>query len=422
MGFASLQSVVTLFRREAVDNRQQDWLGTVQLVRPVSLTVLTIAIVVAAVAVSALLVEGRYTRKARVTGILVPDRGVIRLMPPQAGTVLESHVAEGRVVHAGDVLFVLAVDRATPKGDAMQNSFSSRERSLKDAAQQQFVLQQAQASAIDQRVADMRRELASLDAEADLQAQLLLLAQQGQARLEALRNDNFVSAAQVQAKVEELLGLRAQVQNTETQRAAQRREIGTLEAQRRELPLKGQAQRGEIDRDLAQLAQQTAEREAQQRIVVRASQDGVISAVLAEPGQSVSPASALASLVPAHSQLQAHLFAPSSAVGFVRASQSVLLRYQAFPYQKFGHQVGQVVQVSRSPLQAAELASLPLQGGASNEPLYRITVALDQQTVAAYGQPQALSPGMQIEGDVQIDRRRLIEWIFEPVLGLAGKV
>ena len=411
-----------LFRREAVDNKQQDWLGTVQLVRPVSLTVLTIVIVVAAVAVAALLVEGRYTRKARVTGFLVPDRGVIRLMPPQAGTVLESHVAEGRVVHAGDVLFVLAVDRATPKGDAVQNSFSSRERSLKDAAQQQFALQQAQSSAIDQRLADMRRELASLDAEADLQAQRLLLAQQAQARLEALRNDNFVSAAQVQAKAEELLGLRAQVQNTETQRAAQRREIGTLEAQRRELPLKGQAQRGEIDRDLAQLAQQTAERDAQQRIVVRASQDGVISAVLAEPGQSVSPASALASLVPAHSQLQAHLFAPSSAVGFVHASQSVLLRYQAFPYQKFGHQVGQVVQVSRSPLQASELASLPLQGGASNEPLYRITVALDQQTVAAYGQPQALSPGMQIEGDVQLDRRRLIEWIFEPVLGLAGRV
>jgi len=414
--------VAGLFRREAVENRQQDWLGTVQLVRPVSLTVLTVAIVVAAVAVAALLVEGRYTRKARVTGFLVPDRGVIRLMPPQAGTVLESHVAEGLSVHAGDVLFVLAIDRATPKGEAVQNSFASRERSLKDAAQQQFVLQQAQVSGIDQRVADMRRELATLDAEADLLAQRLALAQQAQTRLEALRNDNFISSAQVQAKAEELLGLRAQVQNTERQRAAQLREIGTLEAQRRELPLKGQAQRGEIDRDLAQLAQQTAERDAQQRIVVRASQDGVISAVLAEPGQSVSPMSALASLVPAHSRLQAHLFAPSSAVGFVHASQAVLLRYQAFPYQKFGHQVGQVVQVSRSPLQAAELASLPLQGGASNEPLYRITVALDQQTVAAYGQPQALSPGMQIEGDVQLDRRRLIEWIFEPVLGLAGKV
>jgi membrane fusion protein len=411
-----------LFRREAVDNRQQDWLGSVQLVRPVSLTVLTLAVVVAAVAVAALLVEGRYTRKARVAGFLVPDRGVIRLMPPQAGIVLESKVAEGRAVHAGDVLFVLAIDQATPRGEAVQNSFLARERSLKGAAQQQTLLQQAQTSAIDQRLADMRRELTSLDAEAELQAQRLVLAQEAHARLEALRDDNFISPAQVQAKAEELLGLRAQVQNIERQRAAQLREIGTLEGQRNELPLRSQALRGEIDRDLALLAQQTAEKESRQRIVVRAAQDGVISAVLAEPGQSVSPASALASLVPSNSRLQAHLFAPSSAVGFLRANQPVLLRFDAFPYQKFGHQLGQVVQVARSPLQSSELASLPLQGGAGSEPLYRVTVALDRQTVAAYGQAQPLSPGMQLEGDVQLDRRRLIEWIFEPVLGLAGKV
>ena len=56
----------------------------------------------------------------------------------------------------------------------------------------------------------------------------------------------------------------------------------------------------------------------------------------------MTPASALASLVPAGAQLQAHLYAPSSAVGFVRAEQPVLLRYQAFPYQKFGHQHGRM--------------------------------------------------------------------------------
>jgi membrane fusion protein len=414
--------VSRLFRREAVENRQQDWLGSVQLVRPVSLTVLTIAVLFTAVAVAGLLVEGRYTRKARVAGFLVPDRGVIRLLPPQAGTVLESHVAEGRVVRVGDVLFVLAIDHAAPRGEAVQNSFSARERSLKGAALQQQQLIQSQGAAIDQRLGDMRRELAAVTAEADLQAQRLALAVQAQSRLETLRADNFISAAQVQAKAEELLGLRAQVQNTERQRVTQQREIGSLEAQRRELPLRSQAQRGEIDRDLALLAQQTAEKESSQRIVVRATQDGVISAVLAEPGQSVSPATALASLVPANSRLQAHLFAPSSAVGFLRAQQAVMLRFDAFPYQKFGLQTGHVLQVARSPLQAAELASLPLQGGAANEPLYRITVALDRQDVAAYGEAQALSPGMQLEGDVQLDRRRLIEWIFEPVLGLAGRV
>jgi membrane fusion protein len=80
--------------------------------------------------------------------------------------------------------------------------------------------------------------------------------------------------------------------------------------------------------------------------------------------------------------------------------------------------------VSRSPLQAAELAGLALPGALSTggEPLYRITVTLAQQSVSAYGQPQALAPGMQLEADVLLDRRRLIEWLFEPVLGIAGRV
>jgi membrane fusion protein len=59
---------------------------------------------------------------------------------------------------------------------------------------------------------------------------------------------------------------------------------------------------------------------------------------------------------------------------------------------------------------------------ASAEPLYRITVRLDRQDVPAYGAPQSLSPGMQLDADVVLDRRRLIEWIFEPVLGIAGRV
>jgi membrane fusion protein len=418
--------VPSFFRPEALEHRQRDWLGSAQVVRPVSLTVLTVLVVLVAAAVAAFLVKGEYTRKARVSGYLVPDRGLIRLMAPQAATVVETHAAEGQSVHRGDVLFVLAVGQTTPSGDAqsaIQGSLARRERSLQDTLHQRGLLEQNQAASLDLQINNMRHELSSIDSEAALQRERLALAQQALTRLESLRNDNFVSSAQVQTKTEELLGLKAQLQSLDRQRGTQLREIATLEAQRRELPLRAQAARGELDRDLAAVAQAAAENEARQRIVVRAPQDGVVTGVLADSGQSVTPGVALASLLPADARLQAVLFAPSSAVGFVRSNQSVQLRYQAFPYQKFGHQSGEVVQVSRSPLQASELAALPLQSAvAAAEPLYRITVALDRQTVAAYGQSQALSPGMQLEADVLLDRRRLIEWLFEPVLGIAGRV
>lgn len=416
-----------LFRPEVLDSRRRGWLGSIQLIRPVSLAWLTCLVLGAACLVAAYLTLGEYTRKARVAGFLTPDHGLIRLMAPQVATVLESNASEGRSVKRGDVLFVLAVGQATLRGDtqeAVQASLAARKRSLEDSARQRIALEQAQAQALSRQADDMRRELASIGGEIDLQRQRLALAQQAQARLESLRGENFVSSAQVQAKSEEMLGVRAQIQALERQRSTHLREIGVLESQRREVPMRGRSAQGEIERDLATIAQQSAESEARRRIVVLAPQDGVLTGVLAEAGATVNPGVAMASLLPADARLQAHLFAPSSAVGFVRQNQAVQLRYQAFPYQKFGHQTGSVTQVSRSPLQAAELAGLPLQTGATagSEPLYRITVTLDRQTVAAYGQAQPLSPGMQLEADVVLDRRRLIEWLFEPVLGIAGRV
>jgi membrane fusion protein len=418
--------MANLFRAEVLESRQSEWLGSVQLTRPASLAVLTMFVLAVAVAVGGFLTLGEYTRKARVTGYLVPDRGVTRLVAPQAATVLESRAVEGRPVHQGDVLFVLAVGQSSLAGDtedAVQRSLASRERSLQGAARRQAQLQEARLAALDTQLEGMRRELASMAGEASVQGERLRLARQALTRLESLRDDNFVSSAQVQNKAEEVLGVQAQLQALERQRATHLREIALLEAQRRELPLQTQAAQGEIDRDIAALAQQSAENAARGRVVVRAPQDGVLTGVLAGPGQSVTSAAALASLVPADTRLQAHLYAPSSAVGFVRPDQTVLLRYQAFPYQKFGHQSGHVTQVSRSPLQATELAGLPFLSGDNNkEPLYRITVTLDEQSVAAYGQAQPLAPGMQLEADVVLDRRRLIEWIFEPVLGIAGRV
>ncbi len=417
-----------LFRREAVERLNRNWLGVIQLSRPVSFAVLTIFVASAALATGLFLFEGAYTRKAHVYGVLVPDLGVLRLPSPAPGTILERRVAEGAAVKAGDILFVISIDRQTTGGDAqaaVKSSLASRQLSLQTATLQSQHIEREQVAALTRQIDDMRRELAQLDAEAEIQAQRMVLAQQAKARVDALRTDNFVSAAQVQAKAEELLTLRSQAQTLQRQRATHLREMDVLEAQRREKPLQAQSKRGEIERDIAELAQASAESDALQQIVVRAPQSGVVTAVMAAAGDSVSTSAALASLLPEGARMQAQLFAPSSAVGFLKPAQAVQLRYQAFPYQKFGHHPGSVLQVSRTPLQAAELATLPLSTGSAypaGEPLYRITVAIDKQAVQAYGVAQPLVAGMQLEADVLLDRRRLVEWIFEPLLSVTGRL
>ena len=410
-----------LFRPEAVDAQRLQWLGGVQLVRPPSLAWVTAGVVCVALALVAFLSLGQYTRKATANGVVVPDRGLIRLVPAAAGTVVERRVAEGQVVQAGEVLFVLALERPllSPVAQAeVRRSLDERRRSLADAALAQQALAASRRTALDRRMAALEGELSQIDLEAGLQQQRLRMAEETLARYQSLQAQQFTSAAQTQAKQEELLGLRAAAQGLARQRAALQGEKAELEGERRALPLLAEATLGGLERDLAQANRDAAEQNAEQRLVVRAPQPGTVSTVLAEPGQSVSPASALATLVPQGSQLQAQLFAPSSAIGFVQPGQPVRLRFEAFPYQKFGQQPARVLQVSRTPLAASELAALalPASAGPGSEPLFRITVALEGEPVAV------LSAGMRLQADVMLEKRRLIEWLFEPLLGLKGRL
>ena len=109
---------------------------------------------------------------------------------------------------------------------------------------------------------------------------------------------------------------------------------------------------------------------------------------------------------------------PTRAAGFIKPGQKVALRYQAFPYQRFGHHEGEVTRVGRSVIQPNE-TSLPV---AVNEPVYRVTVKLPSQGVMAYGQAMNLQSGMGVDADIRLDTRRVIEWFFEPILSVTGRV
>ncbi len=54
--------------------------------------------------------------------------------------------------------------------------------------------------------------------------------------------------------------------------------------------------------------------------------------------------------------------------------------------------------------------------------MFRITVAMDAPNQRDFGSVQPLVAGMRMEADVLLERRRLIEWLFAPVLGLTQRL
>jgi membrane fusion protein len=152
-------------------------------------------------------------------------------------------------------------------------------------------------------------------------------------------------------------------------------------------------------------------------IVTTAPRAGAADA--ASGDASVAGADAVAR-PPAGADLHAHLYAPTRKAGFVRTGQTVWLRLDAYPYQKYGMARGVVAHVSDAPLAPQDLPSGqggPLQAAAqSGEPLLRITVHLAKQHVLADGRRWPLRPSTTLEADVLQERRAVWEWLFEPLL------
>jgi membrane fusion protein len=385
---------------------------------------------IAAAAIIALLCFGGFTRTARINGWLLPQDGVVRVQAPRPGIVGSLEVKEGAQVHKGDRLLTLSDElesaRLGPTQAQITQRLSERRASMTEERGQQQRLLAQQERALANRVAALRSEEVQIASEIALLRERVEIAAKAVALHRKLYDEGFISELKVQQVQSELLEQRGRLAAAERSRLTAVRERMNIEAERADLPLKLGQGTAFLDRSIAELEQQRAEAEARREIVVVAPHDGTVTAIHAVAGAKADAGTPLLSIVPPNSRLEAQLYAPSRAIGFVHAGQRVQLRYQAFPYQRFGHYEGVVAAVSRAalsptelPVQLAGLTSVTgAAGGAAAEPVYRITVTLDSQTVTAYGAQTPLQPGMTLEADVALERRRLFEWVLDPLYAM----
>lgn len=369
---------------------------------------------------------GTYKPRTIATGILVPEGGAIRVQAPVSAVVSERLVREGQSVRKGDLLFVLAderryVDRKTSIRIADRRADSLAERRLSlmklrdSTAQLESQVGRANRFQYDSVVDELLRN----QQEIDLQTRRLEASERALTKHRSLAAENFISEIALQEKDDQAAALRAQLLALQRSRDQLQRTASALKSEFEQLPLRTTSQLAEIDRDIASLSQEMTDVKSRDAFAVTAPVDGVVTAVNAEPGQTVT-SQVMAVIVPSHVPMVAHLYAPSKAVGFVQVGQSVRLRYQPYPFQRFGMPLGTVVEVSTSPLSPEDIALLPSQP--TRESLYRVVVRLDKSTIQAQGRELALLPGTVLEADIEQAEQRLIDWVISPLKSAATRL
>jgi membrane fusion protein len=405
---------VSLFRSEALQ-AARDRLGAP--VRPVGVASWALAAFMASLLVATVifLCIAKYARRETVTGMLQPAAGALRITSLRPGIVAAVNVREGQDVSRGQPLIVLAFDPTVSGGRRLGDILS-------DASADQGVALARQAVARRDLIDRQRDEIAAkrgalldqqqrLVTDAALQQERVNLAEQTAQAARTLWSKQLMSAVQYRQREEALIVARQGLASIQRDQAAIPSSLAQLIAEDRRLVAEAADGAASIAANRAQLDEKRATNQAETQIVLTAQTAGQIAALQAKPGAAVSAGQALAYVLPRGVKLQAELWAPSRAAGFVRPGDKVRLMYDAFPYQRFGVGRGSVVEVARAPTAPADLP-VPIR---TEESLYRVVVDLDDQDMHGYGQDWRLAPGMRLTADMVLEQQSLFAWLFDKV-------
>jgi membrane fusion protein len=237
-------------------------------------------------------------------------------------------------------------------------------------------------------------------------------------------NGNFVgipqaiSTNELQQQHELVLNIQQQLAELNASEQSQKAQIEQLSGQLQRLPSEQQQQLAVLDSDISRLKQQQTELNARGELLITAPIAGRVTNLVAEIGNNVQMGLPLLTIMPDNAELQAVLLVPTRAYGFVMPGQRTRLRFDAFPYQRFGLYEGEVIKTAQAIVLPNEV-DMPV---AVREPVYRVEVALASQHIRAYGNTVPLQSGMLLSADIVLEQRSLLAWLFEPVLSLKGRL
>lgn len=409
----------SLFREEALRASRGKWLGEILLASPLNIRVLVGCAAAFFIACVVLLCSASYTRHGVVSGVLVPEGGVIKIFAPQPGLVSQRLVSEGEVVRKGQLLYVISSERRATRSSMVQSSITEqariRRKSLAEELERIHSVHQEEQTALGKKIKSLNDAADNLADQIGAQKSGVRISENLWNRYKELLLQGYISNPQVEEKEQAMIEQKNRLRNLEYNLITALSEIDERKSELRTLSAKQEAVIGQLQRNLTLADQELIESEAKRELMIVAPESGIATGVFSETGQAVDATRPLLGIA-RNLKLQIRLYVPSKSVAHVQTGTKIRVRYAAFPYQRFGLGNAVVTSVSHTAFSASELAAMGASPSSTNpEPMYIIDADIVKNARAKSNFSERLRAGMQVEAELKQETHTLIEWLFAPL-------
>lgn len=169
-------------------------------------------------------------------------------------------------------------------------------------------------------------------------------------------------------------------------------------------------------------------------MTLRAPAEGIVQAsAVFTVGQVVSVGQEVMRIVPGGATLEVEAYLPNKDIGFVELGQSVTVKVESFPFNRYGTLSGRVTNIARDAIPLPDAAQIegnparpaeqPTFAGAQRTQnlVFPVTIALEKPELMVDGRRVTMSPGMTVVAEIKTGSRRILEYVFSPLVETASE-
>lgn len=410
-----------LFRQEAIEHQKSYWKGKVILLRGVSPLIVSACCSIFVILIIAMLYFFKFTQRIDVTGEVITLPHPLNISSPQVGSVSQQFVRVGDTVKKGSVLFEIDVSKNTDVGNVTDTNIAMIKAKIANAEE---IISKLKTNK-DDFIATTRRQIQRYEHSLNETDALLTTAKDGLSQMEkSLQNyHGYLKRGLINKdQYNNQHSLFVQQQNAFQSLSSQKMQIELqLTQARSDLTVKSAEMDNQITAQYNQLSDfqtQLIENSANGKLFIKSTIDGRVESIAVSRGQMVDAGSSLAQIKQLEGiQYYLLLWLPDNSLPYVKAGDTVNIRYDAFPADKFGQFSGKVISISSMPATRRELSDYNNSlANSSNAPtLYKAIIDIKDKQIIYKNKTLLLSNGLKASSIVFMEERPLYQWLFSPV-------
>ncbi len=191
----------------------------------------------------------------------------------------------------------------------------------------------------------------------------------------------------------------------------------------------------DAERRVEDVAQRLAKAQAQlDHLTLRAPIAGrVQSSIITNVGQVVASGQEIMRIVPEDSGLEIQAYVRNRDIGFVSVGQEAVVKIESFPFTRYGSIRARVKRIAKDAIPEPDADAIEgdptrvskaagFAGGERTQNLvFPVVLKPDAETIAIDGVVEPLTSGMAVTVELKTGARRMLEYLFSPLVEVASK-